>query len=416
MTCLLRRLLSRLAKLALKFLSLLVAFEAALAGVVVAVDRSKRHGQPRGDFPREERPELAVGDSRLKLYTDYETLYEAMLAEIEQAESHVFVETFIWQADEVGQRFVKALSRKAREGVEVYAVFDGLANLGQPESFKKFPEEINELHFRPFAGPVRAADPRNALRDHRKTLVVDGRVAFVGGFNIGKLYTRWRDTHLRVVGPEAREVESAFVDFWNLHCTPNLPELEPVRERSWNPALTLHLNNPSLGAVPIRDMLLRNIDRAQKRVYLTTGYLILGPRFRARLINAVRRGVDVQILFPEKSNHALVDRLARHHFSELLDAGVRIFAYDGRFMIHAKTVTIDGMWSTVGSANIDSLSLFALYENNLEIYDADFAGQLETTFELDKTNAEEITPDSWARRPLSDKVLERALSPLRPLG
>lgn len=411
-----RRVFGWLSKLALKALALLAIFETALASAVSAIDSSKRWGQPRGDFPREERPELAVGDSRLKLYTDYETLYEAMLAEIEQAESHVFVETFIWQDDEVGRRFVETLARKAREGVRVYAIFDGLANLGQPESFKRFPEEIHALHFRPFTGPVRATDPRNALRDHRKILAVDGRVAFVGGFNIGSLYTRWRDSHLRIAGPEASEVESAFAEFWNLHREGDLPELGPVRERNWDPTLILHCNNPSLGAFPIRDMLLRNIDRAQECIYLTTAYLILGPRFRARLINAVQRGADVQILFPERSNHALVDRLARHHFTELLRAGVRIFAYDERFMVHAKTVTIDGVWSTIGSANIDSLSLFALYENNLEVHDARFAGQLEATFELDKTNAEEITLEEWESRPLSDKLIERALSPLRPLG
>lgn len=416
----LQRALAGLSELALKSLALLVAFEAALAGALALAARltRKRQGEPRKDFPWEDRPEVETGQGgdRLKLYTEYEGLYRATLDEIERAERHIFIETFVWAADEVGRSFVEALARKAREGVEVYAVFDGLANLGQPESFKQFPEEIYTLHFRPFSGAASFINPRNIFRDHRKFLAVDGRVAFVGGFNIGELYTRWRDTHLRLTGPAVREAEGVFVEFWNRHRSPVLPEIAPVRGQPWDPSLTLQGNDPSLGAFPLRDMYLRNMDRAQQRIYLSTAYLILGRKLRSRLIAAAHRGADVQILFPKKTNHALVDWLARRGFSELLRGGVRIFAYDEQYMIHAKTATMDGVWSTVGSANVDSLSFFGLYENNFEIYDEQLAGQMEAIFELDKTNAEEITLQSWESRPLPEKLIEYAISPLRPFG
>jgi cardiolipin synthase len=213
----------------------LIAFgaaEASLVGLVEAVAAIRRasRGRPLGDFPRADPPEvhLESGEERLKLYPDYGRLYADMIEEIARAERRIVIETFIWQADGWGRRFVETLANKAREGVEVYAIFDELANAGQPGSFKRFPEEINLLRFRRPSGPLDALNPRSAHRDHRKLLAVDGRVAFVGGWNIGDLYTRWRGTHLRIEGPEAGEVERAFASLWNTRRSPALPEL-PAR-------------------------------------------------------------------------------------------------------------------------------------------------------------------------------------------
>jgi cardiolipin synthase len=125
--------------------------------------------------------------------------------------------------------------------------------------------------------------------------------------------------------------------------------------------------------------------------------------------------VDVQVLIPERSNHALVDWLGRTFMGELLSSGVRIFEYQD-FMIHANTLTVDGVWSTVGSCNVDSLSLFALNEINLEVYSERFASQMEEMFELDKTNARELTLEAWKNRPPYDKVLQWGIAPLRVLG
>lgn len=187
----------------------LVAAEAALVGVVEATAAVRRRLQPpppKG-FPWEEHPEVEIesGGGRLKLYPEYERLYEAMIAEIEDARERIFIETFIWQDDGWGNRFVDALAKKVREGVEVYAVFDELANLGQPASFKRFPEEIHTLRFRRVRGPRDALNPRTAHREHRKLLTVDGKVAFVGGWNIGVLFTRWNGSSLTSGTRTARE-------------------------------------------------------------------------------------------------------------------------------------------------------------------------------------------------------------------
>jgi cardiolipin synthase len=284
-----------------------------------------------------------------------------------------------------------------------------------PRKFKQFPDEIHTLHFRPLDGFHRFVNPRTIFRDHRKILAVDGQVAFLGGYNIGELYAAgWRDTHLRIRGKEVLEVENAFIDFWNTHRTPDLPEIPPLKERAWNSHLVLHRNDPYLRIFPIRGVYLEAIDRAHKRIYLTHAYFVPDRALRSHLADAARRGVDVQVIVPKESNHVTADWLARRHFHELLKAGVRVFRYK-HIMIHSKTATMDGVWSTVGTANIDRLSLLGNYEVNLEVYSERFARQMERMFELDKTNTEELTLEEWENRPLPAKAVERALSTLSPL-
>jgi cardiolipin synthase A/B len=412
-----RRSLAEVRRLGLRLVLGLFTVQATLVGVLVAMAQLRKRRQgPREGFPWVDRPEVELeSGGRLKLYPFGVRLYEAMLEEIEGARESVFVGTFIWKGDEVGCRFVEALARKAREGVRVCVIFDGLANVVVPPSFKKFPEEIQTLHFRPLWGPEKLANPRNVFRYHRHLMSVDGRVAFLGGYNIGSLYAAgWRDTHVKISGEEAREVENDFSDFWNAHRTPDLPEISPAHGRTWNPALLVRRNDPYLRIFPIRAMYIEAIDRANDHIYLTHAYFVPDRAMRAGLIEAARRGVDVQVLVPHESNHVTADWLARRHFEELLRAGVRIFRY-GHIMIHSKTATVDGVWSTVGSANIDRYSMLGNYEINLEVYSERFADQMERMFELDKTNADELTLAEWERRPLPAKLVERALSTLSPL-
>lgn len=400
----------------------LVAAEATLVGVLEAVSSLRRRLRegPQEPFPQGDWSEvrLELGDERLKLYPGYEGLYEAMLAEIERAEERIFLETFIFKVknDEVGRRFAETLGRKAREGVEVCVIYDALASL--TTSADLFPEGVHVLPYGSLPGSETSLGPHNCVRDHRKILAVDGRVTFLGGFNIAAEYaTGWRDTHVRVRGDVVREVEDAFAEFWNKYRTRGLPEIAvPRQERDWNPAALLRINDPTMGLFPIRTMFLAPMHQAKKRIYLTTVYFVPSRAIKDALADAAKRGVDVQVLLPKQSTYALADWLARRHFSELLRAGVRIFEYDEHYVIHSKTATVDGVWSTVGSANIDSLSLFGLHEINLEVYSERFAGQMEEMFEMDKMICEEVTPEKWKRRPLAYKLVERALALLRPFA
>ncbi|MDQ3238746.1 MAG: phospholipase D-like domain-containing protein [Actinomycetota bacterium] len=412
-----RRTLAEFRGLVVRGALILTAVQAVLVGLLVAMAQlRKRREGPRGGFPWEDQPEVELENgARLRLFPYGVHLYEAMLKEIEDATECVYVGTFIWKNDEVGRRFVDALAKKAREGVRVCVIFDGLANVFVSADFKDFPEEIHTLQFRPIWGPRKLVNPRNLFRYHRHIMSVDGRVGFVGGYNIGSLYADgWRDTHIRIEGHDAREVENDLVDFWNTHRTPDLPELPSAGDRSWNSATVFRRNDPYMRIFPIRAMYLEAIDRANERIYLTHAYFIPDRAMRAGLIEAVRRGVDVQVLLPEDSNHITADWLARRHFWDLLEAGVRIFRYR-HIMIHSKTATIDGVWSTVGTANIDRYSLLGNYETNVEVYSEPLAAQMERMFELDKTNASEITLEEWENRPLPAKVVERILASLSPL-
>jgi len=396
----------------------LTALQAMIVGVLVAMaEYRKRRRGPRQGFPWEDQPEIGLesGEDRLKVYAYGVSLYESMLEEIEAAEDEIFVGTFIWKGDEVGRRFVEALASKVDEGVEVYVVFDGLANVFVPPSFKRFPQRIHLLHFRPLSGPAKILNPRNIFRFHRHMMSVDGKVAFLGGYNIGSLYAAgWRDTHVRVRGDAAKEVDNAFVDFWNAHRTGELPRITPNKERGWNPAVRVRRNDPYMRIFPIREMYIEAIDRANSHVYLTHAYFVPDRALKAHLIDAKERGVDVQLLVPEQSNHVTADWLARRHFHDLLESGVRIFLYR-HIMIHSKTATIDGLWSTIGSANIDRYSMLGNYELNIEVYSRRLASQMERMFEMDKTNAEELTLEEWQRRPLPAKLVERTLASLSPL-
>ena len=408
---------SDLRRLGLRLFLALTALQAAIVGVLVTMAQlRKRRAAPQGGFPWEDQAEVSLeGGDTLKLFPYGVQLYDAMIEDIKNAQKNIYVGTFIWKGDAVGRRFVKELAAKAREGVNVCVIFDGLANAFVSSEFKDFPEEINTLHFRPIWGPEKLANPRNVFRYHKHIMSVDGEIGFVGGYNIGSLYAEgWRDTHIRIEGRDAREIENDLVDFWNDHRTPDLPVLEDAGRRAWNQATRFHRNDPYMRMFPIRAMYIEAIDRANNHIYLTHAYFIPDRAMRRGLMDAAKRGVDVQILVPEESNHVTADWLARRHFWELLEAGVRIFLYK-HIMIHSKTATIDGIWSTVGTANIDRYSLLGNYETNLEVYSEALAAQMEKMFELDKTNAREITQKEWEKRPLPAKAVERILASLSPL-
>jgi cardiolipin synthase len=270
------------------------------------------------------------------------------------------------------------------------------------------------LEYRALEHAHHVIDPRRYARDHRKLLIVDERVAFIGGFNIGKLYaTEWRDTHLRLRGPAASELAFAFVNFWNANCGQD-PELDVPSERPWPQSITVHRNEPERLLFPIRGMFLDAIDRAQRNIYLTNAYFIPDRAVLQALIAAAQRGVDVRVLLPWQSNHVTADWLARGFFTACLKGGVRLFAYQ-KAMIHAKTATIDGLWSTIGTANFDRLSLAGNYEVNVEIRDRAIAKEMERIYMVDLSNARELTLAEWERRPWYSRLSEFILSPLWPL-
>jgi cardiolipin synthase len=388
----------------------------ATAAGLVLLDKVRGQRYPLDKkFPTAPPATTVMGETSTTVYTYGDDLYEDMLAAIRGAKQQILLESYIWKADEVGTRFKEAVTEAAERGVDVYVIYDTFANLVVPRSFYEFPHKVHVLRFPVVRPAVLVHGVRHSGRDHRKILVVDDEIGFVGGYNIGSLYaTQWRDTHLRVTGPSVWELRNAFVDFWNRWRSDDLPVLRDVGSPHWLPHLRAARNAPSELVFPIRGIYLDAIDRACRHVYITQAYFIPDRDILTALLNAATRGVDVRVLVPERSNHVVADWLARGHYDTLLRGGVRIFLYEGA-MIHAKTATIDGRWSTVGTANIDRLSLTGNYEINLEIVDDQVAARLEDIFRMDLTNSRELTLEEWQHRALMKKVAEAVLSPLSPL-
>ena len=391
----------------------------ALAVVMTLVDAYRSRGRRPKPFPATRPRTTPVGDGEITTYTFGQDLYDDMIAAIDAAQRQILFETYIWKGDAVGERFKRALIAAADRGVDVYIILDSFANLVVAPRFKRFPPSLKVLPFPVYAAGWRFFNFTRYGRDHRKILVVDDSLGFVGGYNIGSAYaTEWRDTHLRITGPGVWDLKRAFADFWNL----NRRRLLHTSERPllleassmWEPRIRFHRNVPRLWMFPIRSMYLEAIARSTRNVYLTTAYFLPDQDFVDALKHASRRGVDVRILIPLKSNHIVTDWISRGYFAQLLEAGVRIFRFSGA-MIHAKTATVDGTWVTVGTANIDRLSLTGNYEINVEVIDEALAKVHEEVFELDTSNALELTHSEWEARDVHRKFTELVLRPLRPL-
>ncbi|MDI6908529.1 phospholipase D-like domain-containing protein [Nocardioides sp.] len=396
-----------------------VGIQLALAIVMTLVDSYRRRGKRPKPFPVTAPRTVPVGDGTLTTYTYGQDLYQAMLTAIAGAQRQILFETYIWKGDEVGERFKSALAAAADRGVEVYCIYDGFANLVVSPRFKRFPRNMKVLRYPAYPAGLHFFDLRRYGRDHRKILVVDDAVGFVGGYNIGSAYaTEWRDTHVRITGPGVWDLKRAFADFWNLNRRRRLGSserpllLETASE--WEPRIRIHRNVPRLWMFPIRSIYIEAISRASTNVWLTHAYFLPDQDFVDAIKDAARRGVDVRLLLPHKSNHIVADWLSRGYFSQLLDAGVRIFRFKDA-MVHAKTATIDGTWSTVGTANIDRLSLTGNYEINVEIIDPGFAETMEEIYHTDESNSLELTHAEWEARDLHRKFTEALLGPLRPL-
>ncbi len=401
--------------------TLLVVFGVPMViGIAMSlVDSYRRRGKKPKPFPTTPPRSVEVGEGTITTYTFGQDLYDDMLAAIEGAQRQILFETYIWKGDAVGERFKAALAAAADRGVEVYCIYDGFANLVVSPRFKRFPASMKVLKYPVWSAGWRFFDLRRYGRDHRKILVVDDSEAYLGGYNIGSAYeTEWRDTHVRITGPSVADLRRAFADFWNLHRRrrfraserPLLVETPSV----WEPHIRFQRNVPRLWIFPIRGMYIEAINRASTNVWMTQAYFIPDQDLVDALKAAAHRGVDVRLLVPLKSNHIVADWLSRGYFSQLLGAGVRIFRFKDA-MVHAKTSTVDGSWSTVGTANIDRLSLQGNYEINVEVIDHSLAKTLEEIWSVDESNCIELTRGEWEARDLHRRFTEMVLRPLRPL-
>lgn len=398
----------------LRLLAALLLVQASIISVLVLLRKLRRKIHSGDRFPVCATHPVQIGETQAQIYPEGTMLYQDMLEAIAGARESVMFETFLWLNDEVGRQFKTALIERARAGVQVYIVYDALANILRMPDFKQFPT-LPTLHVRRYRSvrrPWHLFKPERFGRDHRKILVVDGKVCFVGGFNIGEKYRGWRDTQVGLRGPAVHEVTYAFADFWN-RIRGSQPAIE-LPPHPWTPDIRVYCNDRFQLTLPLHTVYLNAIDRAQQRILITQAYFVPDRLILRALMRAAERGVDVRVLLPWESNHLTADWLSRHRFGACLRSGARLFGYLGP-TLHAKTATIDGRWTMIGTANMDRLSLIGNNEINVELFDDDLARQMEAIFECDVANSFEITREAWEQRPWYQRAAELTLSPLWPL-
>src|ERR1700694_1125125 len=240
-------------RILLQFFGVFIGLQGFIVLILQVISiRRKRH-QLQGGFPHQDLESVQLGENTLRLYDYGRELFDAMLADIDNAKESIFLETYIWKGDAVGQAFKDHLARKAAEGVDVYVIFDNFANIVVPRTFKVFPSNIHLLRYYAIRSPLHLFDPRRYALDHRKLLIVDGSTGFIGGYNLGATYaTRWRDTHLRIQGRATADLAQSFTDFWNLH---NHPPRHIHRHyaRRFAPLINMRETNAMRLTFPIRD-------------------------------------------------------------------------------------------------------------------------------------------------------------------
>jgi phosphatidylserine/phosphatidylglycerophosphate/cardiolipin synthase-like enzyme len=349
--------------------------------------------------------------NRLELLVDGQRFFPCMLEAIDGARRHVLLEIYLVESGAVATRFIDALTRAAARGAAVKLLLDdfgarGLSRADRERLVRGGVELVfyNPLHFRKHL--------RNMFRDHRKLMVVDGELAFVGGTGItddfdmpGHPEKSWRETAVRVQGPVVADWQALFLRAWNRSATQPLalpraapPRLEGVRGR-----VTV---SSALARQEIKRSLYSRARRARQRLWIATAYFVPSRKLRRVLEQADRRGVDVRLLLPgAHTDHPGVRHAGRRFYDDLLQAGVRIFEYQPRFL-HAKTVLCDD-WVSIGSSNLDRWNLRWNLEANQEVEDAGFARAVQSMFEEDFRHSAECRYEDWRRRPWYARWRER---------
>jgi cardiolipin synthase A/B len=387
------------------------------------IDRDLAFEQAITDVP------LTTGN-KVTLLENGSATYAAMLAAIRSATDNINMEMYIFSDGPVGKMFADALIERQHHGVQVNLSYDSLGSFSTSSAFldRLRQNGIAVMEYRP-VNPFAARLPWTlGHRDHRKMLVVDGSVAFTGGINVSEVYasglggsgskapsTYWRDTDIEVRGPAVAEFQKLFIQQWNYQKGPLL------QVRNYFPHLDRRGNQivQVIGSVPERFSVIyvtviSAIVNAETNVYITDAYFAPDHQMLHALEHAAQRGVDVRLLLPHQTDEPMISSAARSHYEDLLEAGVKIYEWQGE-MLHAKTATVDGVWSTVGTSNLDWWSIARDNELNAIILSHSFADDMNQMFFNDLNNAKQIMPEEWKHRGVAERLRETGARIIEPL-
>ena len=397
------------------------------------LSRLQRDGKETSIFDRHLALEEAIVGSplvmgnKVVLLQDGPATFQAMFTAIRNAKNHINMETYIIEDDEVGKRFADVLIEKQAQGVSVNFIYDSVGAMNVPKEFftRLTDGGVKVLEFNPINPLTTKKGWELNQRDHRKLLIVDGQTAFLGGINISSVYSGgsfslrskwrpdgsppWRDTHLQLEGPVVGEFQKLFLATWEKQ------KGEPLRPRTFFPPLSNKGKEVvrAIGSSPddayslIYVTLISAINCAETRVHLTNAYFVPDPQLVRALQDAAQRGVDVKIILPSNTDSWLVFHAGRSFYATLLGAGVKIYERGGA-LLHSKTALIDGVWSTIGSTNLDWRSLLHNEEVNAVILGQEFGKQMQTMFETDLAASAPIALEQWEQRSISLRLKEMA--------
>lgn len=345
-------------------------------------------------------------------------IFPAMLGAIRSAQRTITFENFLWKEGEVSDTFAAGLAERARAGVKVHFLQDAMGSDSvHGRAMQKMKEAgvcVEIFRFVHFS--------RINYRTHRKILVIDGKLGFIGGVGIadgwkgdGRTHGLWRDSHYQVEGPVVAQLQQAFMDNW-LETRAELLHGDlyfPKQEKAGDQVCQIFKSSAGEGSDSARLMLLVSIAAARERIRIANAYFIPGDLTIRTLIAALRRGVKVEIITPgEDIDATLVRAVGKTRWKPLLEAGARFYEYQpARF--HCKYLLVDDCWASVGSANLDNRSLSLNEEANLNVLDKNFVARHARVFDDDKEHSREVTLADWSRRPSQEKIKGRAMSIFR---
>jgi cardiolipin synthase len=370
---------------------------------------------------------LIAGNKTTLLFDGPQTLTE-MLKAIQGARNNINFETYIFDQDELGMKFADALMEKQRQGVTVNIIYDSVGTIGvKAEFFQRMRDAgIRLIEFNP-VNPAKLSGDSWKLnnRDHRKVLIVDGKTAFTGGINISSTYAKsslfrsaskptskddvgWRDTHIKIEGPAVQAFQWLFIRQWTKADKDDLREADyfPTPVIAGDKVVRVLGSEPD-GHFEIYKAYALALQEAKKSIHLTSAYFVPDRQTVEALKAAAKRGVDVKIVVPGVSDVGLVVYAGHAVYDELLEAGVKIYQLK-LAVLHAKTAVIDGRWSTVGSTNIDMRSFLHNSEINVIVMGDAFGNEMEKAFQEDLRDSNQVTLETWRKRPLANRMKEWA--------
>ena len=401
----------------------------AACAVAPPVDQDTERAMQEADAPgrlaifRREGERIAptkfVDGNAVELLRNGPATYQAMTDLIGLARQRIDMESYEFDTVE-GGKFADLLIAKAAQGIAVNLMYDAWGSFETPKAlFDRMRQGgVRVVEFSPF-DPAQLVSLDLNRRDHRKLLVVDGAVAITGGVNISQVYENrrreprsddpdkqpWRDTDIRLQGPAVAEFERLFVTAWQEQKGPPIAAIATPAARAGD------LQVQAIDGAPIdhRPLIYRTllvaITLARSSVHLTTGFFVPTPDLELALERAAGRGVDVELILPSQSDSSMALAAGRARYEDLMDAGVHIFERQDA-VLHAKTAVIDGMWSTVGSSNLDWRSVVENAEINAVVLGGAFGQQMEAMFAEDRARSKPIDPVAWAHRPFGERFDE----------